>query len=131
MVPTNESIGPRGYERRVLPRYHLQKRLDILLQKRVGVSVVGSGESYWGRINNLSRTGIMITVGQHLKASQRVVLRFSFKGFDQEEVIEDLVAKVVWKTGDSAGLAFDPPLTPGSHALQEAPCLVAHLVEHE
>ena len=110
-------------ERRPMLWYKLLPRIDIV--------VVGSDDTYWGSVKDISRVGVSITLGQHLKAIQRVTIRFHFKGSDQKEVIESLTAKVIWKTGDNARLEFDPPLTPGSPALQKAPYLGAHLVEQE
>ncbi len=123
MEPSNKAVGPMDGERRAMPRYQLLTRIDIL--------VVGSADTYWGNVKNISRAGASITLGQHLKTILRVTIRFRFKGSDQKEIIEDLAAKVIWKTGDNAGLEFDPLLTAGSPALQKAPYLAAYLVEQE
>jgi len=110
-------------ERRAKLWYELLPRVDIV--------VVGSDDTYWGTVQNITRTGITITLGQHMKAMQRVMIRFRFKGSDQKEIIEGLTAKVIWKTGDNARLEFDPPLTPGSPALQKASYLAAYLADQE
>ena len=101
------------------------------LLPRVDIVVVGSDDMYWGSVKDIGRAGVSITLGQHMKAMQRVMIRFRFKGSDQKEIIEGLTAKVIWKTGDNARLEFDPPLTPGSPALQKASYLAAYLAEQE
>jgi hypothetical protein len=108
-----------------------QAKLWYELLPRVDIVMVGSDDNYWGSVKNLSRSGVSLTLGQHLKTIQRVTIRFRFKGTDQQEIIEDLTAKVIWKTGDNARLEFDPPLTPGSPALQKASYLAAYLVDQE
>lgn len=123
MEPTPESVGTVVGERRRMPRYHLLMRVDIL--------VVGSGDAYWGSMRNLSRSGVAVTMRQHLKAHERVTVRFHHQSLDGREVVEDLVAKEIWQCGDNAGLEFDPPLTADSPALPKARYLLAHLVEKE
>jgi PilZ domain-containing protein len=123
MEPTLNSVGTVVGERRRLPRYYLLTRIDILL--------AGSGEAYWGSMRNLSRSGVAVTIRQHLQTQQKVTVRFHHQSLDGREVVEDLTAKEIWQCGDNAGLAFDPPLTTGSPALQKARYLVAHLVEKE
>jgi hypothetical protein len=97
----------------------------------VDISVAGNSNVYWGGMNNLSRTGVAITLRQPLKTNQKVTIRFRLQSADGREVAEDLVAKVIWRNGDNTGLEFDPPLTAGSPALQKAPYLVAHLADKE
>jgi hypothetical protein len=123
MEPTPKSVGTVVGERRRMPRYHLLTRVDIL--------VAGSGDAFWGSMRNLSRSGVAVTVRQHLKMHQRVTVRFHHQSLDGREVVEDLAAKEIWQCGDNAGLEFDPPLTAHSPALQKARYLVAHLVEKE
>ena len=123
MEPIPESVGTVVGERRRMPRYHLLTRVDIL--------VAGSGDAYWGSMRNLSRSGVAVTVRQHLKPHQRVTVRFHHQSLDAREIVEDLTAEVIWQCGDNAGLEFDPPLTPDSPALQRAGHLVAHLIEKE
>ncbi len=123
MEPTLKSVGTVVGERRRMPRYYLLTRIDILL--------AGSGETYWGSMRNLSRSGVAVTIRQHLQTHQKVTVRFHHQSLDGREVVEDLTANEIWQCGDSAGLAFDPPLTADSPALQKARYLVAHLVEKE
>lgn len=114
-----KDIGPVGKERRVLPRYHLSKHVDI---------VVADGEvTYWGSLNNLSRTGVAVAIRQDLKRNLKVTVRFRLESDDGRVVIEDLTATVIWKDGDHAGMEFTKPLIEGSSALKKAPCLAAHL----
>src|SRR2546422_446027 len=76
-------------------------------------------------------SGDAVSMRQHLKAHQRVTVRFRLQSPDGREIIEELAAKEIWQCGDNTGLEFDPPLTAGSPALQKARYLVAHLVEKE
>src|SRR2546422_5121522 len=123
MEPIPESVVTVVGEWRRKPRYHLLTRVDIL--------VAGSGDAYWGSMRNLSRSGVAVTVGQHLKPHQGVTVRFHHQSLDGGEVVEDLAAGEIWQGGENAGLEFDPPLTADSPALQKAWYLVAHLVEKE
>ena len=107
-------------ERRRTRRYHLLTRVDIL--------VAGDTNVYWGSMSNLSWTGVALCARQFLKPGQRVTIRFRFQGEDGREVTESLVAKVIWRNGDTMGLEFDPPLATGSTALRQASFLVAHLM---
>src|SRR6266545_8237581 len=109
MESTPKSFETIVGERRRMPRYHLLTRVDILL--------AGSGDTYWGSMCNLSRSGVAVTMRQHLKTNQRATVRFHLQSPDGREVIEELAAKAVWQCGDNAGLEFDPPLTAGSPAL--------------
>lgn len=119
MATTGKDLGPLGKERRVLPRYRLMKHVDI---------VVADGDvTYWGSLDNLSRTGVAVTLRQDLKRNQKVTVRFRLESDDGRVVIEDLTATVIWKDGDHAGLEFRKPLIEGSSALKKAPCLAAHL----
>src|SRR2546422_5951062 len=68
MEPIPESVGTVVGERRRMPRYHLLTRVDIL--------VAGSGDAYWGSMRNLSRSGVAVTVRQHLRPHQRVTVCF-------------------------------------------------------
>jgi len=119
MTTTGKDVGPLGKERRVLPRYHLSKHVDI---------VVADGDvTYWGSLNNLSRTGVAVAIRQDLKRNQKITVRFRMESDDGRVVIEDLTATVVWKDGAHAGLEFTKPLMEGSAALKKAPYLAAHL----
>jgi hypothetical protein len=123
MDPTVGAGGQMVAERRVAPRYHLLTRVDVLM--------AGNSNVYWGGVNNLSRTGVAITLRQPLKTNQEVTIRFRFQSADGREATEELTAKVIWRNGDNTGLKFDLPLTAGSPALQKAPHLAAHLTEKE
>lgn len=119
MSTASKDIGPLGTERRVLPRYHLLKQVDI---------VVADGDvTYWGSMKNLSRTGVAVAIRQDLKRTQKVTVRFRMESDDGRAVIEDLTATVIWKDGERAGLEFTKPLMAGSSALKRAPFLAAHL----
>ena len=115
--------GPMVGKRRGHTRFHILTRVDI--------TVADSGETYWGSVRNLSRTGVAIYIRQHLKMNQKVAVRFRFLNAEGQEAAEELTAKVIWQCGDNAGLEFDPSLTAGSTALQQARCLLTHLVEKE
>ena len=119
MSTTGKNIGPTGSERRVLPRYHLAKHVDIVVAK--------GDETYWGSLKDLSRTGIAIALKQDLTASQDVTVRFRMESDDGKVVIEELTATVIWKIREDAGLEFTKPLIAGSSALKKAPFLAAHL----
>ncbi|SRR5713226_7177672 len=123
MESTPKSVGTIVGERRRTPRYHLLTRVDIML--------ASNGDTYWGSMCNLSRSGVAVAMRQRLKIDQRVTVRFHLLSPDKREIVEELAAKAIWQCGESAGLEFDPPLTAGSPALQKARYLVAHLVEKE
>lgn len=119
MSTASEDVGPLGTERRVLPRYHLLKQVDI---------VVADGDvTYWGRMKNLSRTGVAVAIRQDLKRNQKVTVRFRMESDDERVVIENLTATVIWKDSEHAGLEFTKPLIEGSSALKKAPYLATHL----
>ena len=121
MEPTNKAAGMQMVgERRRTRRYHLLTRVDI--------AVTGESNVYWGSMSNLSWTGVALCARQCLKSGQKVTVRFRFRGEEGREVTESLAAKVIWRTGDKMGLEFEPPLTTGSPALQQAQFLVAHLM---
>src|SRR2546426_4758560 len=77
MEPIPESVGTVVGERRRMPRYHLLTRVDIL--------VAGSGDAYWGSMRNLSRSGVAVTVRQHLRPHQRVTGCFHHQSLDGRE----------------------------------------------
>src|SRR2546426_9647974 len=110
MEPIPESVGTVVGERRRMSRYHLLTRVDIL--------VAGSGDAYWGSMRNLSRNGVAVTVGQHLKPHQRVTVRFHHQSLDGREVVEGLAAAEIWQGGDHTGAEIDPPLRAHSPAIQ-------------
>ena len=119
----HKTAGAMVGERRGHARFHILMRVDI--------TVADSGETYWGSLRNLSRTGVAIYIWQHLKMNQNVRVRFHFLSEEGREVPEELTAKVIWQSGDNAGLEFDPSLTVGSTTLQQARCLLTYLVEVE
>lgn len=121
--PTNKVVEMMVGERRKTRRYHLLTRVDI--------AVTGDPSVFWGSMSNLSWTGVALCARQFLKAGQRVTIRFRFQGEEGQEVVESLVAKVIWRNGDNTGLEFDPPLGTGSPALKQAAHLVAHLMLKE
>ena len=110
-------------ERRSTPRFHLLTRVDIL--------GAGMGDAYWGGLNNVSRTGVAVTLGQPLKPGQKVTVIFRFRCDNGKELTEMLAARVIWRTGHNTGLEFEIPMTTASPALQKAPCLAAHLTGKE
>ena len=117
------TVGAVVGERRKARGYHLLTRVDVLM--------AGDANVYWGSMSNLSWTGVALCAKQYLKPGRKVTIRFRFRDADGREVTESLVAEVVWRNGDNTGLEFDPPLTTGSPALQQAPFLVAHLMMKE
>ena len=123
MESAKRTIGAMVGERRKTQRYHLLTRVDIL--------VAGDANVYWGSMSNLSWTGVALCARQFLKPSRTVTVRFRFRGAEEREVMESLVAKVVWRNGDNMGLEFQPPLATGSPTLQHVPFLVAHLMMKE
>ena len=121
LIPT--FVGTIVGEPRRAPRYHLLTRVDIL--------PAGSSDVYWGSMCNLSRSAVAVAMRQRVKTHQRVMVRFHLQSPDGREIIEEVAAKEIWQCGDNTGLEFDPPLTAGSSALQNARYLAAHLVEKE
>ena len=123
MVPTTRSERTMAGERRLMPRFHLLTRVDI--------AVAGGGDTYWGSVRNLSRTGVAVVLQHHLMHNERVAIRFRFHGVDGKEVIEELIAKAIWQCGENTGLEFEAPLMASSHAQQKAQFLMAHLEAKE
>ncbi|HZC68167.1 MAG TPA: PilZ domain-containing protein [Nitrospirales bacterium] len=119
----SKTVGTIVGERRKTWRYHILTRVDIL--------VAGALDVYWGSTSNISRTGVALCARQSLKPGKKVTIRFRFHDEKRREVTESLAAKVIWRNGDNMGLEFEPPLTTGSPALQQAPFLVAHLMMNE
>ena len=120
MEPPNKAARTTVGERRRTRRCHLLTRVDIF--------VAGDSNVHWGSMSNLNWTGVALCARQFLKADERVTLRFRFQGEEGREATESLVAKVIWRNGDSIGLEFEPSLATGSPALQQASFLVAHLM---
>ena len=116
-------VGTMVDDRRNTPRFELLTRVDIL--------AAGSSDAYWGGLNNVSRTGVALTLGQPLKPGQKVVVSFRFRCDDGRELTETLAAHVIWQTGNNTGLKFVMPLATVSPALQKAPYLAAHLTRKE
>jgi len=127
MEPESKDLGAIAGamvdERRSTPRFHLLTRVDNL--------VAGMASIYWGSLNNVSRTGVALTLGQPLKPGQKVTVSFRFRCDDGKELIEILAARVVWQTGNNTGMEFVAPLTTASPTLQKAPYLAAHLTSKE
>jgi len=95
----------------------------------VEVSVPGRRATFGGTVTNLSRTGISLRIRQRLKPNRKITIRFHFLSDDWREVTEALDARVIWQSGDSAGLAFQSPLTAGSPDRPAARQKTPHLVE--
>ncbi|TAL12204.1 MAG: PilZ domain-containing protein [Nitrospirae bacterium] len=123
MALPRKTVGTLVGERRRTRRYHLLTRVDVL--------AAGALDVYWGSLRNLSWTGVALCARQSLKPGRLVTIRFRFQDEEGGEATESLAAKVIWRNGDNMGLEFAPPLATGSPALQQAPCLVAHLMMKE
>src|SRR5438445_13450476 len=95
MESTPKSVGTVVGERRRLPCYHLLTRVDILL--------AGSAEVYWGGVCNLSRSGVAVSMRQHLKAHQRVTGSFRLVSLYGGERSTVLAPKERWQFGHNAG----------------------------
>ena len=122
-LTSNKNMGTIVRERRLMPRFHLLTRVDV--------SMAGSGDTYWGSLSNISRTGAALAVRQNLKPGQRVTIGFHFQSEGGREVTETLTAKVIWRSGDNMGLEFETPLTSASPALVKARYLAERLAEKE
>src|SRR5437867_13317358 len=92
MESTPKSVGTVVGERRRMPRYHLLTRVDILL--------AGSADVYWGSVCNLSRSGVAVSMRQHLKAHQRVTVRFRLQSPDGRDSSSDLATRDIWQCRD-------------------------------
>lgn len=112
-----------GAERRRHPRFQLLTCVDV--------SASLGGDVYWGSLNDVSRTGVRLSLSQPVKPGQKLTLRFRFRTEGGGETSEALVARVIWQSGDNTGLEFDTPLTTGSPAVQQAPYLAAQLAMKE
>jgi hypothetical protein len=112
-----------GEERRVMPRYFLVSRVDVL--------VVGSADPLWGAVANISRTGITLYIRQTLKPRSKATLRFRYQGAGGREVTEDVNVTLVWQRGDAVGMEFETPLLAGSPAAQKCTLLAKYLAEKE
>jgi hypothetical protein len=110
-------------ERRLMPRYYLVSRVDVL--------VAGSADPLWGAIANISRTGTTLYIRQTLKPRCKATLRFRFQAAGGREVIEDVSATLVWQRGETAGMDFDAPMLAGSPAAQKCPQLAIYIAEKE
>ena len=95
-----------GSERRGSPRLYPISRIDI--------AISGKNETYRGSLANVSRKGVALHIRQHLRLYSHVTIRFRFLEEDgRREVNEMLPAKVVWQSGDYAGLEFAAPIKLG------------------
>ena len=110
-------------ERRLVPRYYLVSRVDVLL--------TGSDAPLWGAIANISRTGTTLYIRQTLKPHSKATLRFRFQAAGGREVIEDVNATLVWQRGETVGMEFEAPLLAGSPTAQKCPLLAKHIAEKE
>ena len=110
-------------ERRVLPRFDLVSRVDVL--------VAGSSDPVWGAVANISRSGVALYIRQPLQPRSKVTLKFRLQGQGGREVTEDVSATLVWQRGETAGIEFDVPLLADSPAAQKAPHLAAHFAKKE
>lgn len=109
----------QGAERRGAPRFFFLSRADV--------KVAGHFDSYWGSVLNISRTGLSLQIRQHLQLNATVTVSLHFMGENEQEAVEVLTAKVVWKTGENAGLKFESPLTEASPIARRVPRLMEHL----
>jgi hypothetical protein len=116
--PTEKS-APGVVERRDAPRFFFLSRADV--------KVPGHLDSYWGSVHNISRTGLSLQIRQNLQLNTTVTVNLHFMGEHQREAVEVLTAKVIWRTGENAGLKFEPPLTESSPIAQRVPRLMEHL----
>jgi len=112
-----------GQDRRAKVRCYVLTEVDF--------QVVGDDESFWGTINNLSRTGVGISTRQRLRPGQQLTLRFRFHAADGKSVTEEIPVTVMWGSPNAAGLQFHDPLWPFSTMAKKAPYLLARLEEKE
>ena len=109
--------------KRIAARFHLLACVDVL--------TADNPEPVWGGVGNVCRTGLALYVRQPLKPGGTATLRFRFQAEGGGEIIEELVAKIVWQRGETAGLEFEDALQPGSPAAQKAPQLADYLAKKE
>jgi hypothetical protein len=117
-IPT-EKPGQGGRERREAPRFFFLSRADV--------KVAGHLDPYWGSVLNISRTGVSLQIRQNLQLNATVTVSLHFMSEQEKEAVEVLTAKVVWKTGENAGLKFESPLTESSPIARRVPRLMEHL----
>lgn len=120
-VPKN--MDPMIDKRQEAPRYNLLTRVDIL--------VGGGGDTYWGSLVSLNRTGVTLRIRQPLKPGQEVTIRFLFQSEDGRTGNESLTGMVAWLSGDTSRVEFKTPLTVGAQALKGVPLLAASLAIKE
>ena len=118
-----KTVGTRVGERRKTRRHYLRTRAYI---------PVDGPDVDWGSVTNMSWTGVALCLCTRrlLNPGQKVSIGFRFVD-GERRVTESLASTVIWQNGDHIGLAFAPPLTTGSPALQQAPLLVSHLMMQE
>lgn len=109
-------------ERRVATRFYLVSRVDV--------SIAG-GETVWGAVANISRTGVALYIRQPVKSRTKATLRFRFQAEGGREISEDVPATIVWQRGETAGLEFESPLAVGTPGAQKTPNLAAHIANKE
>lgn len=112
-----------GQERRIMPRFYLVSRVDVLM--------AGGGDPAWGAVANISRTGVALYIQQQIKTRSKVTLRFRFQSDGGREVSEQVPATIVWQRGETAGVEFETPMRAGSPAALQYPHLAAHLAKKE
>lgn len=114
-----EKPGQGAGERRSAPRFIFLSRADV--------KVAGRSDSYWGSVVNISRTGLSLQIRQNLQVNATVTVSFHFMSEHEQEAVEVLNAKVIWKTGENAGLKFESPLSESSPIARRVPRLMEHL----
>jgi hypothetical protein len=124
-LTSNKTMTKIVRERRPMPRFRFMTPVDV------DIAAVGGGDIHRGSLLNLSRTGMAATLRHQLEPNQRVAVRFHFQSLDGKEVVEELIAKVIWQRMDNTGLELETPLMAGSAALQKARFLLAHLEAKE
>ena len=77
-LTSNEVLTSPVKEQRLMPRFQLLTRVDI--------TVSGGGDTYWGSMLNLSRTGVAVILRHPVKPKQRATVRFHFQSLDGSEV---------------------------------------------
>jgi hypothetical protein len=101
------------------------------LLPRIYIRLRGEGDKYWGTVASLSRTRFTVFTHARFKVNTKVAVVFHFLISGKWLVTEELEAKAIWQSGDSAALEFNPTLAAGSPALKLAHHLGIHLAARE